>query len=227
MRLKSLCVLFTWLNIRWLSGQTETYRAEVDYSAFTKGKTYISGGFGLINANFILARTLEKSLLGSWKEVNFSKVPNVYVKGEYAVSNHLGVGLNIATGGLVAHVAMDSLNNQNVRIAGDLTYKSWSTLARINYHVLNDGVWDFYMGLGIGLRMNTVRVTSNDPIADRWDFPVNLGVVEKRIPSSLSFPSLGADVTLGLAYSLSQNIAFYTEMGMAKSALQAGFRVGF
>ena len=227
MRLKSYCFLFVFLSIGLLSGQRETFRAEVGYSAFTKGHSYVSGGYGLINANFILARTLDKSLKNGWDEVRFSKVPNLYLKGEYALSNHLGLGLNIATGGLIAHVAIDSLNNQNVQIAGDLTYRSWSALARVNYHVLNDGVWDLYMGLGIGLRMNTVRVTSNDPITDRWNFPVNLGVVEKRIPNAFSFPSVGADLTLGVAYKISKNVAFFTEMGMAKSALQAGFRVGF
>lgn len=114
-----------------------------------------------------------------------------------------------------------------MQIAEDLTYRSWSALARINYHVLNDDVWDLYMGLGIGLRMNTVRVTSNDPITDRWNFPVNLGIVEKHISNSLSFPSVGADLTLGLAYKLPKTMAVYTEMGMAKSALQAGLRVDF
>lgn len=225
MKFKIFIIALALLGAGQLSGQ-EFDRAEVDYSAFTKGKTYFSGGYGLINANFILARTLEKSLLKGWDEVNFSKVPNIYVKGEYALSKHVGVGLNIATGGLNAHVFLDSLNNQNVRIAGDLTYKSWSALARINFHVLNDEQWDIYLGLGVGLRMNTVRVSSNDPLTDHWDFPVNLGVVEKRIPNSLSFPSLGADMTLGLSYSINPAISLYTEMGMAKSALQVGMRVG-
>jgi len=196
-------------------------------SAFTKNKTYISGGYGIINANFILARTLEKSLLKGWDDVNFSKVPNIYIKGEYAVSNHVGVGVNVATGGLIAHVAIDSVNNQNVRIAGDLTYRSWSALARINYHALNSGKWDLYLGLGVGIRMNTVKVTSNDPITDRWNFPVNLGIIERRIPNTISFPSIGADLTMGLAYHLSPSVALYSEVGMAKSAMQAGFRVGF
>lgn len=196
-------------------------------SAFTKGNTYISGGYGLINANFIMARTLEKSLMKGWDDVNFSKVPNIYIKGEYAVSNHVGVGVNVATGGLIAHVAIDSVNNQNVRIAGDLTYRSWSALARINYHALNSEKWDLYLGLGVGLRMNTVKVTSNDPITDRWNFPVNLGILERRIPNSISFPSIGADLTMGLTYHLSPSVALYSEVGMAKSAMQAGFRVGF
>ncbi|MBM3399994.1 MAG: hypothetical protein FJY15_05455 [Bacteroidetes bacterium] len=195
--------------------------------AFAKGKTYISGSYGLINADFILARTLEEALKSAWDEGSFSKVPNLYAKGEYALSNHLGLGLNIATGGVIAHVAIDSLNSQNMQIAEDLTHRSWSALARINYHVLNDDVWDLYMGMGIGLRMNTVRVTSNDPITDRWNFPVNLGIVEKHISNSFSFPSVGADLTLGLAYNVSKIMAVYTEMGMAKSAIQAGLRVDF
>ena len=226
MKFKILSIALASLYVGKLSGQ-EFARAEVDYSAFTKGKTFVSGGYGLINTNFIMARTLEKSLLNGWDEVNFSKVPNVYIKGEYALSNHVGVGLNIATGGLIAHVFLDSLNNQNVRIAGDLTYKSWSALARINYHALNHNQWDLYIGFGVGVRMNTVRVNSNDPLSDRWNFPVNLGFVEKRIPNSLSLPSLGADMTMGLAYSINPTISVYTEMGIAKSALQAGLRVGF
>ncbi len=226
MKFKILSIAIALLGAGKLSGQ-EFARAEVDYSAFTKGKTFVSGGYGLINTNFIMARTLEKSLLNGWDEVNFSKVPNVYIKGEYALSNHVGVGLNIATGGLIAHVFLDSLNNQNVRIAGDLTYKSWSALARINYHALNHNQWDLYIGFGVGVRMNTVRVNSNDPLSDRWNFPVNLGFVEKRIPNSLSLPSLGADMTMGLAYSINPTISVYTEMGIAKSALQAGLRVGF
>ena len=226
MKFKFFCILAISFNTTMLAAQ-EVFRSVVPLSAFTKGNTYISGGYGLINANFILARTLEKSLLNGWDEVNFSKVPNLYAKGEYAISNHMGVGLNVATGGLIANVAIDSLNNQNVRIAGDLIYRSWSALARFNYHVLNDERWDLYVGLGIGLRMNSVKVTSNDPLTDRWNFPVNLGIIEKQIPNSISFPSVGGDVTLGLAYDLSSHVALYTEMGMAKSALQAGLRVGF
>lgn len=227
MRPKSLFVIIAIFSARLLYGQTEIYWAGVDYSAFTKGNTFGSIGYGIINTNFILAPTLEKSLLNGWDKVNFSKVPNIFIKGEYALSNHMGVGVNVATGGLIAHVSIDSFNNQNVRIAGDLTYRSWSALARINYHALNSGKWDVYLGMGIGLRMNRVKVTSNDPITNRWNFPVNLGVIEKKIPNSLSFPGIGADITMGVAYKFVPSVALYAEMGMAKSAVQAGLRVGF
>jgi hypothetical protein len=226
MKIKVVCSLFFLLCFGNILAQDKASTA-LPMSAFTKGNTYISGGYGLINANFMLARTLEKSLMNGWDQVNFSKVPNIYAKGEYALSNHVGLGLNVATGGLIAHVAIDSVNNQNVRIAGDLTYRSWSALARINYHALNSEKWDLYLGVGVGFRMNTVKVTSNDPITDRWDFPVNLGIVERKIPNSSAIPSLGADLTMGLAYQLSPSVSLYTEAGIAKSALQAGLRVGF
>lgn len=226
MKIKGVCSLIFLLSCGTILAQDKASMA-LPMSAFTKGNTYVSGGYGLINANFILARTLEKSLLNEWDQVDFSKVPNLYAKGEYALSNHVGLGLNLATGGLIAHVSIDSVNNQNVRIAGDLTYRSWSALARINYHVLNSESWDLYLGLGVGFRMSTVKVTSNDPITDRWNFPVNLGFVERKIPNSIAIPSVGADLTMGLAYQLSPTVSLYTEAGIAKSALQAGLRVGF
>lgn len=227
MSIRSLCIVTAFLSVHILSAQTEIYRADVGNVAFSKEKTFVSVGYGLMNANFILANTLEKSLLNGWDEVNFSKVPNWYIKGEYALSNHVGVGVNVATGGLIAHVFVDSLNNQSVRIAGDLTYRTWSALARFNYHALSNEKWDIYLGAGLGLRMNTVAVSSNDPLTDRWNFPVNLGFVEKRIPNKLSVPTIGADFTLGFAYHFSPAIAAYTEMGMAKSAMQAGIRAKF
>ena len=201
MKIKS----FSFLTILFLFGASsaqEIMRADVGTSCFTKGKVFING-------------------------VSFSKVPNFFVKGEYAVSNRVGVGVNVATGGLIAHVVLDSLNNQNVRIAGDLTYRSWSALARVNYHALNAENWDVYIGLGIGYRLNTFAVSSNDPFTDRWNFPINMGIIERRIPNSVSYSYVGADLTLGVAYQITPAIGVYTEMGMAKSAIQAGLRIGF
>lgn len=210
------------------SSAQENMRADVGTSCFNKGKVFINGGYGLVNANFIIAKQLEKSLLNGWDEVSFSKVPNFFAKGEYAVSNRVGVGVNLATGGLIAHVVLqDSLNNQIIRISGDLTYRSWSALARVNYHALNAKNWDIYVGLGIGYRLNTFSVTSDDPFADRWNFPIDLGLVERTISNSVSYSYVGADLTLGVAYQITPAIGVYTEMGMAKSAIQAGLRIGF
>lgn len=196
-------------------------------TGFTQGRLYLSGGYGLINGNFIAANALKKSVGKNWENISLNKRPTWMVRAEYALTPHWGLGLNFATGGLGVHASLDSFISPDVRISGDLKYSTWSLLTRVNYHILADNKFDLYVGLGIGYRGNKVTVTSNDNITDRWNFPVDLGFIEKRIPNTLRIPFVGADFTVGFRYHVLPALAVYAEAGVAKSVLQTGITLGF
>lgn len=199
-----------------------------DYTTgFSAQRLYISGGYGVINGNFIVASALKESVAKGWNEVSVVKRPTWFVRAEYALTPHWGLGINFAHGGVGFDVKLDSLTSQNVQVTGNLNYTTWSALARVNYHIFTSNAVDVFVGTGIGYRANRVRVSSNDPVKDRWDFPVDLGFVSKVIPKTLGIPTVGADVTAGVRYFPYPSLAFYTEFGLAKSIIQGGVTLSF
>lgn len=198
-----------------------------DIPGFTQGKVYISMGYGLINGNFIVANAIKNSVAKNWDNVTLQKRPTWMAKAEYALTPHWGLGAHFAIGGLGADASLDSFLSTGVKVSGNLRYTTWSLLARVNYHIFAENNFDLYIGTGIGFRANNLRVTSNDNLTDRWDFPVDLGFIEKRIPSTLSIPTVGADFTLGMRYHVLPPLAVYAEFGVAKSIVQAGATLRF
>lgn len=198
-----------------------------DVPGFTKGKVYVSMGYGLINGNFIVANAIKKSVAKNWDNVGLQRRPTWMAKAEYALTPHWGLGAHFAIGGLGVNASIDSFISPGVRISGDLRYTTWSLLTRVNYHIFAENNFDLYVGAGIGFRANNLRVTSNDNLTDRWDFPVDLGFVEKRIPNTLSVPIIGADFTVGMRYHILPPVAVYAEFGVAKSIIQTGATIRF
>jgi hypothetical protein len=199
-----------------------------DYTTgFSAQRLYVSGGYGLINGNFIVASAIKESVAKGWDNVSVVKRPTWFLRTEYAISPHWGLGINFASGGVGFNVSLDSLTSQNVQVSGNLSYTTWSALARVNYHIFNSNKLDIFIGTGIGYRGNRVRVTSNDPVKDRWNFPVDLGFVSKVIPNTIGIPTLGADFTAGVRYFPHPAVAFYTEFGIAKSIIQGGVSFAF
>ncbi len=196
-----------------------------DVPGFTQGKFYFSAGIGTVNLNYVLASKLKNSIAPNWKHVTIDKRNTWYGKAEYAITPHLGLGLDLAYSGLDVNVSMDSVTSLNIPISGKLSYRTWSALARVNYHILEENNFDFYLGLGIGYRANNLSVTSNDTKTDRWNFPVDLGFITKRIPHTLRVPTIGGDLTLGMRYHILPPVAIYAELGLAKTFLQVGVTV--
>lgn len=196
-------------------------------TGFSAQKLYISAGYGVINGNFIVASALKESVGKGWNEVSVVKRPTWFIRSEYALTPHWGLGINFAHGGVGFDVRLDSLTSQNVQVTGNLTYTTWSALTRVNYHIFTSNAVDVFLGAGIGYRANRVKVTSNDPVKDRWNFPVDLGFVSKVIPNTIGVPTVGADFTAGVRYFPHPSIALYTEFGLAKSIIQGGVTLSF
>lgn len=193
-----------------------------DAPGFSQGRVYISMGYGLINGSFIAANAIKRSVAKNWDNLSLSKRPIWMAKAEYALTPHWGLGAHFAIGGIGVNATLDSFISPGVRISGELSYSTWSLLTRVNYHIFTESNFDLYVGAGIGFRANNLRVSSNDNLTDRWNFPVDLGFVEKRIPKTLSVPTIGADFTMGMRYHILPPLAVYAEIGVAKSIFQAG-----
>lgn len=202
-------------------GETES-----DYG-IQPGHFNLSAGFGTLNLNAALVSGLKNSIAPKWDHLTVNKKSTVFVKGEYMLGAHSGVGFNYAWSGLDVAVNLDSMSSLNIPIQGKLKYRTMSVLARYNYHFFEASRFDLYLGAGIGFRNSRISVEDNDPGTDWWNFPVKLGTVTKYIPHSLNFPTIGADMTLGMKYYVLPPIALYMEFGMAKAFLQGGVSVRF
>src|SRR5688572_10087142 len=75
-----------------------------DVPGFVKGKFYLSGGFGAVNLTNTMAKAIKGSLPPSWDAVTVGSKPIWFVKTEYAVGRHHGVGLTFAHNGFDVNV---------------------------------------------------------------------------------------------------------------------------
>lgn len=205
-------------------GQTNTEEYE---TGFYKNRIYFSAGIGAGN---LAQKSIEIASDASqdYVQLNFNKKPNLYFKGEYAVSNRFGVGLHVATSGMdLSYRIPDSFFSANVNkyIPAEVAvkYNTWSVNVRANYHFIKGKQIDVYTGISIGFRNNTLRIEDNDP-NKKWELPLKLFNI--RIPS-VSFPSVGGDLTTGIRYTPIKNIGIFAEIGIAKTIVQGGVVFGF
>lgn len=201
--------------------------AEIEGTGIEKGKFYITAGYGVVNLSAPLINGIKNSIDQQWASLVVKGYPIWMGKAEYSITPHSGIALNFAYTGVDINARLDSLNQFNAPIEGKLTYRTYSFLARYNYHLLVSNNWDVYAGIGVGFRANNFRVEDNDPNKDRWDFPIDLSFVTKRIPNKLSLPTVGGDFTFGVKYFILPGVAIYAETGIAKSILQTGLTVRF
>jgi opacity protein-like surface antigen len=170
--------------------------------AFEQGKTYISLGYGTGTAIGWL-------FSGTTNQDDFSKkfIGPIYAKGEYAISEDIGIGLNVA----YFRPQIRSISHYRNGIAHYemMTLTTTSFLFRLNYHLGENDHIDPYLGMGLGYRTGITRYTNTDPLATN---PEDVKTV---------FP-VGFDLTLGARFMITENIGIYSEVGIAKSILQFG-----
>ncbi|MFM2048363.1 MAG: hypothetical protein RI955_911 [Bacteroidota bacterium] len=180
---------------------------KLNAQGFEEGKMYISAGFG----GPYLASIVSTAVLTSSSNVNTTTIFPMYLKGEVAISDNVGVGLNIAFAGLNltgTHINSSSNNPLNSNYTDNAKYRTVSGLLRFNYHFIKAQKFDPYFGVGFGYRWGQWTYSSTDPT---YDFGA----------SKTYFP-FGMDMTLGCRYMFSDNIGAYVEMGIAKSPFQFG-----
>src|SRR4029079_1171747 len=84
--------------------------------------------------------------------------------------------------------------------------RSFSGLLRVNWHLGVNAKIDPYVGLALGYRTNS------------WTYSNYAEVYETSL---VSFP-LGFETTFGIHIKLNDHLSFYSEAGIAKSAVQFG-----
>ncbi len=101
----------------------------------------------------------------------------------------------------------------------DVTYRTRSYNVRYNYIFNPDGAVVTYLGLGVGIRGNSLSAKANDP---------SFGQLIK-LPgfNVISYPTLGFETTLGFQSNITENLGWYAEIGLAKSVFQGGVFIRF
>lgn len=201
-----------------------------DLYGFVPGKMYVTAGLGFINLNSAAANGIKNTIAPNWKSVSVDGKSIWFAKAEYAVSAHSGVGVSFAHSGFDINASIDSLTKYNVPVSGTLKYRSWSLLGRYNFHLFTEKRFDLYGGIGLGFRANNFHLTDNDPNKNWWNFPIDLSFIKKVIPANittLTIPTVGGEMTLGMRYHILPPLAVYLEFGTAKSIAQGGVVVRF
>ena len=150
--------------------------------------------------------------------------PLYFIKYENQLGRRHTLGLNFANSGFViGGVVRDSvfLNDLNVLTETELevTYRSQSFNLRYNYLFNDDKYFQVYWGIGVGIRGNSISIKTNNPnFSKQLQIPgLNLGAV----------PTLGFESTLGFRGMITDQLGWYTEIGIAKAALQIGMAYRF
>jgi hypothetical protein len=169
--------------------------------SFKQGNVVLSGGYGLGN--------LSRAILNTYNdETNYSSKGRgpFFAKFEYAISDHVGLGLNYAHVGVDAKWDINYGSNENYK--ANLKWRNSSVLARVNVHFMEHEQLDLYWGTGLGYRFGQFTYKDNDPSRDDISFP--------------SVIPVGFETTFGIRYFFIPNLGAYAEVGIAKAPIQFG-----
>lgn len=194
-----------------LTGLAVVTPSAVSAQAFPEGSNSISLGYGGVTMLGSISKNFD-----TYADVKYTGMGPLYFKYEHAMTDHLGLGVNVAYATNewnYRYTSTDENGNSNT-YAETTTRSTYSILARLNYHIGTNEKFDPYLGLGLGYRDATWKYDSTDPNGTS-------GVeISGLVP-------LGMELTLGMRYFFTDNIGFYAELGAAKSVLQGGLSVKF
>jgi len=172
--------------------------------AFAKDKVVISAGYGVPN----LGKAIMTVLIGSGTDVVATGIGPLHLKGEYGLSDGVGIGLSVNYVSFGAKWRSPDSSGTGF-YTNTFSRSSLSVLGRINFHFGTTDKLDPYFGIGAGYRQATWKLTSTDPAyADDISAP--------------GFSPFGFETTIGLRYYITKGFGLYTEMGIAKSVIQFG-----
>jgi len=215
---KLVCIaVITGFGVASLSAQ------EVNRNAEHTAKNKLAVGVGAVNFLYFQVNSMDnKELSSSSFFAGITKnvtLPLHYIKYENQLGRHHSLGLNYASAGfVVGGVLRDSvfLNDLGVETQTtlDVTYRTRSYNVRYNYIFNPDGAVVTYLGLGFGIRGNSLSAKANDPSFGQL---INLPGF-----NVISYPTLGFETTLGFQSNITENLGWYAEIGLAKSVFQGG-----
>jgi opacity protein-like surface antigen len=182
---------------------------------FSKKSIVVSTGYGFVP----FAISTLTSYSSEPKNVTYNAIGPIYGKIEIAISKHSSLSFCFAHLDLNAEwdEFYEENNQQKVNhIKGNAFTQSYNL--RYNYHFVIKGKFDPYLGVGAGYRINTIKFEESNLGAHIFSW--NLFGVHPSVTQTPAF-----ELTFGTRYYLSNNIALYTEIGFAKSVIQAGISV--
>lgn len=169
--------------------------------SFAQGTMVFSLGYGFPNLwKAILNEVVSDSAYG----VKVIGTGPVHFRGEYGISDGVGFGVSV-------NYVSAGVNYTEGLYWYKLTRSSLSVLARLNFHFAKSESVDPYFGIGAGYKQATFKFTTNDPDYTGESFP--------------AFSPFGFEATIGVRYYINDFIGLYTELGIAKSVIQAGLAV--
>ena len=197
-----------------------------DSLAFGAGKIILSVGYGYPN--------LDKWAFGNYYTYNNNKTYQsigygpIHFRAEYALSDKIGVGisLNYNTYGGTWHDAYANNNGWGYVSTGTYNFKkqiySLTGLVRFNYHVFTTEKLDPYFSFGAGFKTIWKNYSSNAPdyVNEYYNELHSSDYGISNLPASF-------EAVAGMRYYFTKKFAIYSELGMAKSLIQAGVSIGF
>ncbi len=173
--------------------------------AFEKGKSYASIGYG-----FQLLPV--KSLFKVYQDELGFKVKGMgpfAMKYEYAITDKVGIGLNI--GFTNASIAW---SDSSLNLSGNIEnfnysykYSKLTITPRFNYHLGDNEKIDPYIGLGIGFKKASYKFTTSDPFFN--------GISFSGLPVSF-------EATFGIRGWFTDQIGAFAEIGAGHGFFQLG-----
>jgi opacity protein-like surface antigen len=180
--------------------------------AFQQGKSSIQLGYGFGNFSQAYFQTYETNYPD---EFSYKGTGPFFVKYEYAVTDKIGLGLNIAyIGAEVSYVDKGHVTTSGAFYKQTITWTSTSFLARMNLHFGDNEKFDPFWGFGMGYRTGTYKYDDNDPNYDN----------SEKAKSIIPF---GFETTVGARFYFTDNIGIYAETGLAKAVFQGGITLNF
>ena len=185
-------------------------------------KWQINAGLGTMNSMYWILN-LSKQYYSNY---DLDKKNNVFLKVEKRLGRRSGLGINYAQAGVDVNAVLtiDSVFNNELQhyVPTEVAfkYRTQSVNLRYNFHFAPSSKWDPYVGIGLGLRFNSVDASVSNPLKTLADLNLDIPFI--------TFTTPGADFTLGVnANHFSDKFGFYAEFGMAKALLQAGIQYRF
>lgn len=185
----------------------------VSAQAFSEESSYVNVGYGFGN----LTQSLFKIGEANDYQYKYNGIGPLFLKYEYAVSEKIGFGVNIAYAQAQATYKYTAtyITDGSKLLEETLDWKSYSALIRFNIHFGDNDRFDPYWGLGAGYRNASWSGFNNDPQSE-YDV------------TTLSTPfNVGFETTLGCRFLFTENIGGYVEAGLAKAVVQFGLTAKF
>ncbi|MBC8110890.1 MAG: outer membrane beta-barrel protein [Verrucomicrobia bacterium] len=183
--------------------------------SFEQGNVVISVGLGVGNFRNTIFNYFKDVSGAEVQGLEISTILPYFIKGEYAVTDNFGLGLNIAhinsrTGDFTFQATNPATGLKETATAS-ISLPNTSIMGRANLHFVNDEKLDVYIGLGLGVRFGGYQIRT--AVEDRFEttFP--------KIPFIIP---VGFEATLGARYFFIPNLGAYAELGGAKGILQFG-----